>query len=237
MQNGLGIKARRVLAEEIRQLSPGIEVDDDVVGRFEPEGGYIDPAKAIDTFGVLARGNGATTRLGVKDLEIEVDKGRVRGVHTNSGFFETPNVVLATGSWTSNILGTLGIEMPLSVVRTEECCLSIPPVSQADEMEDHLDGVDIESRFRPDPLELMPVPHPVILDLTRKFHAHCEPHSGQTRVGRLGLDAFKPVRNLENLDKQATPEFVKWARAAISERFAGFTRTWNTPVPFRTTPP
>ena len=220
MQIGLGIKARRVLADEIRQLSPGIEVGDDVIGRFEPEGGYIDPAKAIETFAVLARGKGATTRMGVKDLEIEIDKGRVRGVHTSAGFYETPNVVLATGSWTANILATLGIEMPLKVVRTEECSLKMPEVSHADEMEDHLAGSssDMEARFKPDPLELMPVPHPVILDLSAKFHAHSEPHSGQTRIGRLGLDAFKPVKDLNKLDKTATREFVDWARQALVKR-------------------
>lgn len=176
MQTAIGIKARRVNADEIRKLAPGIEVNDNTVGRFEAEGGYIDPAKAISTFSVLARARGATTRLGVKDLEIEVVDGKVRGAHTASGFFETPNVVLATGSWTASILGKLGVELPLSVVRTEELCLQMPEATQAEEYDDSLEGTssELETRFRPDPLELVPVPHPVILDLSRGLHAHCE---------------------------------------------------------------
>lgn len=221
MQIGLGIKTRRVNAEEIRQLAPGIEVADDAVGSFEPEGGYIDPARAIHTFGVLARGRGATTRMGVRDLQIEIENGKVRGAHTSAGFFETPNVVLATGSWTARILGGLGVELPLTVVRSQETFLDIPPMDHVDESEDvfdHSGDSDLETRFKPDPLELMPVPHPVILDLTRRFHLHCEPHAELTRIGRLGQEALTPVKSLRNLDKQATPEFIAWSREALAPR-------------------
>ena len=219
MQIGLGIKTREVNAEEIRKLAPGIEVSDDAVGSFEPEGGYIDPAKAIETFGVLARGRGTTTRLGVKDLEIEIENGKVRGAHTSQGFFETPNVVLATGSWTANILSKLGVELPLQVVRSQETFMGIPPINHVEEVEETYDGsAELETRFKQDPLELMPVPHPVILDLTRRFHVHCEPQANMTRVGRLGPEALTPVTDLKNLDKQATREFIDWSRDALTSR-------------------
>ncbi|MFT5197394.1 MAG: sarcosine oxidase subunit beta [Planctomycetota bacterium] len=220
MQTSIGIKVRRVEAPEIRQLCPGIEVKDDAVGRFEAEGGYVNPAKAIKTFGVLARGRGATTRLGVHDLDIEIVNGKVRGVHTSEGYFETPNVVLATGSWTATILKKMGIDMPLTVVRSEECVLEMPQSNKGDDALSAFDGpvADIETRFKQDPLELKPVPHPVLLDLSSGFHAHCEPHTDQTRVGRLGLSAFNSVKDLDNLSKQASPEFLSWAVSSLGER-------------------
>ena len=221
MQIGLGIKTRRVNAEEIRQLAPGIEVADDTVGSFEPEGGYIDPSRAIHTFGVLARGRGATTRMGVHDLNIQIENGKVRGVHTSAGYFETPNVVLATGSWTGSILSELGVELPLRVVRSQETFFQIPPVDHVEDSEDSLDPSgdgELEARFRPDPLSMMPVPHPVILDLTRRFHVHCEPHAEQTRVGQLGPEALSPIDSLKNLDKNATPEFIEWSQSVLHPR-------------------
>ncbi len=220
MQLSIGIRVRRVDATEIRQLCPGIEIADDAVGRFEPEGGYVNPAKAIETFGVLARGRGATTRFGVQDLDIKVENGKVCGAHTSEGFFETPNVVLATGSWTATILNKMGIDMPLSVVRSEECVLDMPPCQASEESLSEFDGpvADIETRFKQDPLEMMPVPHPVLLDLSAGFHAHCEPHTNQTRVGRLGLGAFSRVNDLDNLSKQASPEFLDWAFQSLGER-------------------
>ncbi|MEZ6018742.1 MAG: FAD-dependent oxidoreductase [Planctomycetota bacterium] len=140
-------------------------------------------------------------------------------MHTSDGFFECPNVVLATGSWTANILATLGVELPLKVARTEEAWLRMP---QVDVVEDEFNMAaaesELETRFRPDPLEMMPVPHPVILDLTRKFRAHCEPHGGRTRIGRLGLKAFEEVQGVEGLPKTASKEFETWARSALSER-------------------
>ncbi len=220
MQLSIGIKVRRVDSAEIHQLCPGIEIADDTVGRFEAEGGYVNPAKAIKTFGVLARGRGATTRLGVQDLDIKVENGKVRGVHTSEGFFETPNVVLATGSWTATILKKMGVDLPLSVVRSEECVLDMPKCQAGDDHLSEFDGpvADIETRFKQDPLELMPVPHPVLLDLSSGFHAHCEPHTNQTRVGRSGHSAFSKVNDLANLDKQASPEFLDWAFETLGNR-------------------
>ncbi len=220
MQLSIGIKVRRVDAAEIRHLCPGIEVADDAVGRFEAEGGYVNPSKAIETFGVLARGRGATTRLGVQDLDIEIENGKVRGVHTSEGYFETPNVVLATGSWTATILKKMGLDLPLSVVRSEECVLEMPNCLASEDGLSEFDGpvADIETRFKQDPLEIKPVPHPVLLDLSSGFHAHCEPHADQTRVGRLGNSAFSSVNSLDNLSKQASPEFLDWAYKALGDR-------------------
>ena len=85
---------------------------------------------------------------------------------------------------------------------------------------DAFDGpvADIETRFKQDPLELKPVPHPVLLDLSSGFHAHCEPHTDQTRIGRLGQSAFSPVNDLASLDKQASPEFLDWAVSSLGNR-------------------
>ncbi|MCA9000613.1 MAG: FAD-binding oxidoreductase [Planctomycetes bacterium] len=220
MQTSIGIKVRRVEAPEIRHLCPGIEVSDDAVGRFEAEGGYVNPSKAIATFGVLARGRGATTRLGVQDLDIQIENGKVRGVQTADGFFETPNVVLATGSWTARILKKIGYDLPLSVVRNEECMFEMPTSNLPEDLENEYDqpADDIETRFHQDPLELKPVPHPALLDLSTGFHAHCEPHVNQTRVARMGTGEYDAVANLQSLSKQASPEFLDWARVSLGQR-------------------
>ncbi|MEZ5973428.1 MAG: hypothetical protein R3E96_00910 [Planctomycetota bacterium] len=124
---------------------------------------------------MLARFRGATTRLGVTDLEVEVDKGKVRGVHTR-WFLRVPERRAGHG--------LLDREHP-----RDPRCRAAPqggayrrglaahaPGRRVVEDEFNMAAAEseLETRFRPDPLEMMPVPHPVILDPTRKF-GRCEP--------------------------------------------------------------
>ena len=220
MQRDLAINVQLVGATEMRRLCPGIEVGDDAMGSYEPDGGYIEPRQAIETFAALARAQGATTRTGVEKPRVILEGGRAVGVSTSEGEFRAPNVVLATGPWTKEILLELGVEAPLRVVRSEEHFVEMPPPPALEESSQQDDGHadDIETRFRPDPLELRPVAHPVILDRSNDLLVRCEPRQKRTRVGRIGFDGLVELERPDALEESVGDDFREWARPRLQER-------------------
>jgi len=77
---------------------------------------------------------------------------------------------------------------------------------------------DVETRFRPDPLDLMPAAHPVILDRVNGLHLRCEPSAKRTRVGRLGFEGLPELERPENLDEAVGDEMRDWARPRLEAR-------------------
>lgn len=242
MQRELAIDVQLVGATEMRRLCPGIEVDDDAMGSYEPGGGYIEPRQAIETFAALARAKGATTRTGVADPRVLVEDGRAVGVATSEGEFRAPNVVLATGPWTKDILAELGVEMPLKVVRAEEHFVEMPDPPAPEEAPHHHEdghGEDIETRFRPDPLDMRPVAHPVILDRAAGLLVRCEPKERRTRLGRIGFKGLPELDRPEALAEEVGHDMRDWARPLLHGRMPvyrdmadlGGQATWMTLTP------
>ncbi|MEM6673088.1 MAG: FAD-binding oxidoreductase [Planctomycetota bacterium] len=217
MQRSIGIEVELVDAPEMRRIVPGIEVHDDALGSYEPNGGFVDPKRTIDTLAALARSRGASTRTGVENPTILVENGRAVGVSTSEGEFRAPNIVLATGPWTAKILEDLGVSLPLRVVRIEEHFVHMPEPPSLEDVEDSRVD-DIETRFRPDPLDLMPAAHPVILDRVNGLHLRCEPHLKRTRIGRLGFDGLPELERPESLDETVGDEMRDWVRPRLEAR-------------------
>ncbi len=219
MQRSIGIDATIVGAEEMRQIVPGFEIEDDALGCFQPDGGFIDPERTINAFAKLARAKGAVTRTGIANPRVLIEGGRAVGVETDAGTFHAPNVVLATGAWTPSILEGLGVRWPMKVMRTEESYFAMPRVELPDDQEDNLSGEGgFETRFVPDPLETMPVAHPVVIDTGTGFHARCEPMAMRTRIGRLGFDQLEEITEPDQVSDEVSEEFKTWARNALSSR-------------------
>src|SRR5436190_852660 len=80
MQQRIGIETRLVGADEMRELVPGIAVDDRAIGAYEPRAGFCDPLLAVHAFADLARECGAELRIGVEARRVVVEEERVRGV-------------------------------------------------------------------------------------------------------------------------------------------------------------
>lgn len=238
MQLEIGIDVRWVDAEEIRALVPGIEVSDDAVGAYEPGGGFIHPGRAIGALAALARSKGAITRVGIANPRILIEGGRAVGVETDAGKFFAPQVVLATGPWTRRIASELGVELPLSIARTDDSFVQMPVPGQDNPDETvlpPLPGAEtlivdrdlLETRFyTTDPTDHLPVPHPVLVDFANGYWARPHPGLERTRVGRLGWNNLREVDDSDSpdrLDRAADPEFDRWAHAAISRRLPVYT--------------
>ena len=217
MQSQIAIDVQLVGAEEIRALVPGIEVASDEIGSWQPAGGFVDPARAIDIFAKLARSEGAVTRIGIDEPRILVEDGRVTGVESAAGTFQAPNVALTAGPWTPGILERLGARLPLTVVKTQECFLRMPSPEVAEEDEADGEGGEFETRFVPDPLDTMPVAHPVLVDLAHGFLARCEPGAARTRIAELDAEPMA-LESPEALPREVTPELPDWVRTVVARR-------------------
>jgi len=101
-------------AAEVMRRWPQWRLSDDVTGLYQERSGIVMASTANATHRRLARENGATLveRAGVGairevdgEVEIEVD-GRIHRVGS---------LIVAAGAWTPNVLGRLGVDIPLEV--------------------------------------------------------------------------------------------------------------------------
>jgi sarcosine oxidase, subunit beta len=119
MQRSLGINTRLVEGAELREIQPGLAIDDGVVGAFEPDSGYADPVAT--TYGLMraATNHGVALLEGVTVTAIRQAGGRVVGVATGAGEFDAPIVVCAANIWSPALLRTAGVELELAPLRSQ----------------------------------------------------------------------------------------------------------------------
>lgn len=218
----LGIQTEIVDAARMRALVPGIAVADGSVGAWEAEGGFVHPGKTLEAFASLARSYGTVTRRGVNVEEILVEGGRVRGVRTNEGQITAEQVVIVAGPWSGRLLASVGVELPLRIVRPEN--LFFPLSRVVDEVEvDHQRSDNLEFDIEDDPTQIdidtMPQGlHPTLIDLENSLYCRCEPLARRLRVGRTDYDVDLVLEDPDAIDEEVPQETRQWARKALSTR-------------------
>lgn len=195
MQQSIGIDTRLVDAREMRELVPGIAVDERAIAAFEPGAGFCDPLLAVNAFAQLASEQGALLRLGCDVQRVIVENGRAVGLETDGGRVAATAIVLAAGPWTRRLLDPLGIDLPLDVVRPEQHFVDSPAESVSPT-----------------------AAHPVLLDLELGYYTRCEPPRARTRIGALEHTQDARIDDPDALDETVSPEFTRWARAKLEQR-------------------
>ena len=126
MQNGIGIKSRVVTADELFEMQPFTNVDDLDVAAYEPESGYVDSVAATRSMAEAAARGGARIVEGCAVTGINVTGDRVTAVETSQGTFEAENVVCAAGAWSTLLLASIGIDVPVEAQRVQVAVLTRP---------------------------------------------------------------------------------------------------------------
>ncbi|MEQ9569735.1 MAG: FAD-dependent oxidoreductase [Longimicrobiales bacterium] len=112
MLAGLGIRSEMLDAEGARRLEPALTGE--VAGVvYYPDEAHLQPLAAVQTIAERARSLGARFEGGAEVFDFVVAEGRVREVRTTRGPIEAARVVLATGSWSSDLARRLGLRVPL----------------------------------------------------------------------------------------------------------------------------
>lgn len=222
----VSINIREVEGQELAALVPGIDVKPGTIGAWEPDGGFVDPVETMHAFAALARTYGTVTRLKTEVQAIHVKNGRVVGARTNHGECQTERIVLMGGAWTAKVLQTLGVHIPLRVVRPENYFFKMPEL-ESSSMEDGSGGnlginFDMEDPFETQAMggEVMAMAgmHPVLIDLEHDFYARCDPALGRTRVGRANYSNEKAVSDPDHIEDPDSSAGRSWARDVLAKR-------------------
>jgi sarcosine oxidase subunit beta len=109
----LGVPVQMVDRARIRELVPGIRVDDLAGGRFCARDGYGDPLAALAGLGAAARLAGARFVEEVEATSLLREGDRVVGVRTAAGEVRCERVLVATGCWTATLCATAAVSVPI----------------------------------------------------------------------------------------------------------------------------
>jgi sarcosine oxidase subunit beta len=119
MQNRLGIDSRLISAEELADLQPYAYVGDVDYVSYEPDSGYVDSIQATTSMIEAAARAGATIHEDVEVTAVQTTGGRTSGITTSAGSFPADIVVCAGGPWSTVLMATAGISVPISTIRVQ----------------------------------------------------------------------------------------------------------------------
>lgn len=92
-----GIKSKLADREAINDLTPGLNLEDIEIGLYVPQDGNIEPHAILMAYARQARRLGVRIAQRVKATGLKIERGRLSGVHTTSGFVATRRVINAAG--------------------------------------------------------------------------------------------------------------------------------------------
>lgn len=113
-------------AAEIGRRWPQWQLDDDVTGLWQAQGGLVDPYQGNAAHRRLAAAHGATLRAQapVRSLR-DVGGGEIEVV-TDDAAYRTGRVVLAADAWTNDLLASFGRRLPLQVTLEQVTYFACP---------------------------------------------------------------------------------------------------------------
>ncbi|MCS6938344.1 MAG: FAD-binding oxidoreductase [Roseiflexaceae bacterium] len=100
-------------APEMRRRWPALHLPDDIIGLYDPLGGYSEPHEYIPALVQRLHQLGVEIREGVQVEGLLERGGRVYGVWTASGPIESDAVVCTVYAWTNVLLRSVGVQLPV----------------------------------------------------------------------------------------------------------------------------
>jgi sarcosine oxidase subunit beta len=190
--NSIGVSARLLGSDELREVEPNANPDDLTFAAYEPGAGYIDAVIATQSLATRAKELGAKFQTGTLVRSIRVERNRVMAVETTVGEIQTSEVVVAASAWSDRLLKPLGIQIGIRNERHQ--------VAFFDRPENLRSG------------------HVAFWDAARG--AYFRPHPYGLTMGGL-IEAKVETGSPDQLDESVSEEFVATVRANIAARLPG----------------
>ncbi len=200
MQTELGIDTRLVSAPELLELDPNVRLAEDEVAAWESEAGFVEAVQVVASYADAARREGAEVCEGVEVKSILLEGGRVTGVETNEGQFETRCLILATGPWAAQLGRSLGVELPVQACRTQVALFRKPPEfgRRVATYGDFVQGI----YFKPT-------------------------HGDMIHVGSIGGEEIQQPVDPDNYNEAADGDWLPGIRQRLSRRYPGMHRGYG----------
>ncbi len=118
MLRGIGITSEPVDKGKAKQIEPFLDAAIFSVIVNEPESGYADPSITASAFANKAKdlGSSILTNTNVTSVK-KGSHSKGYEVETNNGTIRAKKVVVATGPWSKNFFGSIGVKIPIKPVR------------------------------------------------------------------------------------------------------------------------
>ncbi|MCM3078616.1 N-methyl-L-tryptophan oxidase [Brevibacillus invocatus] len=97
-------------AAEVRKRWPGIRIEDDLIGAFEPNSGLLYSEVCISAYRRVAQQHGAELCMNTRANRITYHADGVT-VHTEKGDFQADRLIVTAGAWTGSLLHDLDIPL------------------------------------------------------------------------------------------------------------------------------
>jgi sarcosine oxidase len=119
------IPYERLSATAVRARWPQFALPDAVQALFQPDAGLVDARRANAVHAALARARGATLLAetpvrGITPLPDAVE------VHTDTATFRAARLLITAGPWSNQLLGHLGLTLPLTVTQEQVTYFQTP---------------------------------------------------------------------------------------------------------------
>lgn len=120
-----GIKTQALNADDLRQMFPGL-ARDITRGLLVPNNGYtVSPQRIVHSLAALFRSTGGQL-IAERAMKLIPREGGGFTVMTNLANRDTDQVVVAAGAWSAQLLGPLGVRVPLETERGYHAMLVSP---------------------------------------------------------------------------------------------------------------
>ena len=113
-----GLDVRMIDGDEVRSINPYLS--DEVIGAsWCPTYGHANPLVTTLAFYKAARRLGVRFISGEKVIELKKVKGKLRKAITPNNIYEAETIVVAAGYESRDILGTIGLDVPMTKAKLE----------------------------------------------------------------------------------------------------------------------
>lgn len=108
-----GLDVRMIDGDEVRQINPYLS-EEVTVASWCPTDGHANPLTTTLGFYKMARRLGVHFISGELVTEIQIIRGKARRVVTSNNVYEGESILVAAGYQSREILGTVGIDVPMT---------------------------------------------------------------------------------------------------------------------------
>ena len=117
LQQRLGVPARWVAPEEIREINPHVVIDDVLGGTFCPEDGWVDTYTATMGYAQAAKRLGVEFREETSAIGFRMQGGKVAAVETPTGCIWSNLAIVCAGPYSRRVGALAGVDLPISPYR------------------------------------------------------------------------------------------------------------------------